>query len=556
MRTQGRRTRIVSLCAGCVLLGMALHAAISSETIGPETIAVAERILGLTFTPMERDSMVQDLNDQVRNYAGLRTVSLPNDVAPAILFNPLPPGFRPEHEQKPFRVRPVSLPSFKGSVDDLAFSSVRELAELLRTRAVTSEQLTRMYLDRLKNYGPKLECVITLLEERALLHARAADAEIASGHYRGYLHGIPYGIKDLFAVRGARTTWGAMPYKDQVIDQDAAVVRKLDEAGAVLVAKLTLGALAWGDVWYGGKTRNPWNYDQGSSGSSAGSASATAAGLVGFAIGTETWGSIVSPSTRCGTTGLRPTFGRVSRTGAMALSWSMDKIGPICRTAEDCALVFDAIRGPDGVDQTVVGLPFNYTSDVSLPQLRIGYLKADFDSVKEGRGFDSTALATLRALGAHLVPITLPRYPVSDLSIILGVESAAAFDDLTRSGRDDLLVRQIRDAWPNVFRASRFIPGVEYVQANRIRSLVIQAMATLMDTIDVYVGPTFGGDNLLLTNLTGHPSIVVPDGFREDGTPVSITFTGRLYDEGTLIAVAQLFQEHTGFHHRHPTLRQ
>jgi len=386
--------------------------------------------------------------------------------------------------------------------------------------------------------------------------AGEADREIQAGKYRGPLHGIPYGVKDLLSTKTYKTTWGAMPYKEQVIDEDATVVKKLKEAGAVLVAKLTLGALAWGDVWYGGMTRNPWNYDQGSSGSSAGPASATAAGLVAFAIGSETYGSIVSPSTRCGVTGLRPTYGRVSRTGAMALSWSMDKLGPMCRTVEDCAIVFNAILGPDGKDQTLFDVPFNYNPAVDFTRLRIGYLKMEFDSVRSNKANSDGVLEVLRRLGATLVPITLPdRVPVSDLSIILSAEAAAAFDDLTRSNKDDLLVRQIKNAWPNSFRSSRFIPAVEYLQANRARYLLIQDMQQVMNTVDVYVTPSFG-TNLLLTNLTGHPCVVLPDGFSSRGTPTSISFVGGLLGEATLLAVAKKYQDATEFHLKHPALQQ
>jgi Asp-tRNA(Asn)/Glu-tRNA(Gln) amidotransferase A subunit family amidase len=339
-----------------------------------------------------------------------------------------------------------------------------------------------------------------------------------------------------------------------MIDADATVIQHLEKAGAVLVAKTTLGELAWGDVWFGGRTRNPWNLEQGSSGSSAGSASATSAGLVAFSIGTETWGSIVSPSTRCGVTGLRPTYGRVSRAGAMALSWSMDKIGPICRTVEDCAVVFNAIYGPDGVDQTVVDLPFNYNPTVKLSQLRIGYLQSAFERDTTNKANNEAVLAKLRELGAKLTPIELPDYPINDLSFILSAEAAAAFDELTRSGKDELLVRQIRNAWPNAFRASRFIPAVEYIQANRVRHLVIQAMAKLMENIDVYVAPSFGGNNLLLTNLTGHPCVVLPNGFDKRGSPTSISFMGRLYDEATTLAVAKAYQDATDFHRKHPPL--
>jgi Asp-tRNA(Asn)/Glu-tRNA(Gln) amidotransferase A subunit family amidase len=521
-----------------------------------DNVVSAEKIIGLEFTQAKRDSMLDNLSDQLKNYENLRKVSLPNNIPPAILFNPIPAGFQLEKAKKPFKMSPPGKVVMPKNLEDLAFYSVRQLAQLIRTRKVTSEQLTRMYLDRLKRYGPKLECVITLTEDLALKQAKRADAEIAKGKYRGPLHGIPYGAKDLLAAKGYKTTWGSVPYKDQVIDEDATVIKRLEDAGAVLVAKLTMGELAWGDVWYGGMTRNPWNYKQGSSGSSAGSASATAAGLVGFSIGTETWGSIVSPSTRCGTTGLRPTYGRVSRVGAMALSWSMDKIGPICRTAEDCVLAFNAIYGPDGKDQTLYDVPFNYDPKVDLGKLKIGYLKMEFDSARVNKANNDSVLAVLHRLGARLVPIELPKLPIGDLSIILSAEAAAAFDELTRSSKDDLLVRQIKNAWPNAFRTARFIPAVEYIQANRVRYMVIQDMQKLMEGIDLYVAPSFGGDNLLLTNLTGHPCVVLPNGFTKEGTPASMSFIGQLFGEAKLLAVAKTYQEATDFHLKHPKLEQ
>jgi Asp-tRNA(Asn)/Glu-tRNA(Gln) amidotransferase A subunit family amidase len=520
--------------------------------IKKDDIVGAQHVIGLPFTQIERDSMQQDLIDNLQGYLKLRGVAIANSVPPAILFNPIPVGLKLETKERGFAVSKARKLEVPVNLEELAFWPVRDLAELIRTRKITSMQLTKMYIERLKKYGPTLHCVITLTEERALEHARRADEEIAKGAYRGLLHGIPYGAKDLLAVKGYKTTWGAMPYKDQVIDEDATVIRKLDEAGAVLVAKLAMGALAWGDVWYGGMARSPWNPEQGSSGSSAGSASATSAGLVAFAIGTETWGSIVSPSTRCGTTGLRPTYGRVSRTGAMALSWSMDKIGPICRTVEDCAIVFNAIRGIDGVDQTLIDAPFNYDPKVDLKKLRIGYLKKLFDADYDNKANDAATLAKLRELGAELVPVELPDYPVDAIGFILSAEAAAAFDDLTRSGRDSLMVRQTRDAWPNVFRASRFIPAVEYIQANRLRYLIIQDMQKL--DVDVYLSPSFGGSNLLLTNLTGHPCVVLPNGFDKKGSPTSVTFMGRLFGEATLLAVAKAYQDATDFHLKHPPL--
>jgi Asp-tRNA(Asn)/Glu-tRNA(Gln) amidotransferase A subunit family amidase len=434
----------------------------------------------------------------------------------------------------------------------LAFASVTSLARLIQSRQVSSVELTELYLRRLERYDPALRCVVTMTGDLALEQARAVDAEIIAGRYRGPLHGIPWGAKDLLATRGIRTTWGAAPYADQVPDYDATVVERLRDAGAVLLAKLTLGELAWGDVWFGGQTKNPWNIDEGSSGSSAGSAAATAAGLVGFAIGSETWGSIVSPSTRCRVTGLRPTFGRVSRHGAMALSWSMDKLGPICRSAEDCALVFAAIYGPDGNDTTVVDAPFNWRPNIRVHGMRIGYLKRTSDEGHEHQANDQQVLDTLRQLGAKLVPIELPDYPIEAMSFILSAEAAAAFDELTRSGRDDLLARQEQQAWPNALRQARLIPAVEYIQANRLRTLAMRAMDALVREVDLYV--SFGATDLLLTNLTGHPAVVVPTGVTAAGAPTSITFGGRLYDEATLLAVAKAYQDATGLHLQRPPL--
>ncbi|UCD37738.1 MAG: amidase [Fidelibacterota bacterium] len=515
-------------------------------------IAAAEQVIGLSFTKAERDSLLKDVEENRASYDSLRALELPNAVAPALLFNPVPEDKTFDTRQVPIVYSPIDTVKVPEKLEDLAFYSVAQLAELLRTQQVTSMQLTTMYLERLKRLGPQLECVVTLTEELALSQAQRADEEIAAGTYRGPLHGVPYGAKDLLAAKGYPTTWGAVPYKDQVIDEDATVVQRLEGAGAVLIAKLTLGALAWGDVWFGGKTRNPWNLEQGSSGSSAGSAAATAAGLVPFAIGSETWGSIVSPSTRCGATGLRPTYGRVSRAGAMALSWSMDKLGPICRNVEDCALVFDAIRGPDGLDPTVVDLPFNYHYREDLAGLHIGYVESAFEEDYPNQARDQAVLDVLRELGAELVPINLPDYPIDELAFILSAEAAAAFDELTLSDRDDLLVRQIRNAWPNSFRSSRFIPAVEYIQANRIRWQVIQEMERILAEVDLYVSPAFVGDNLLLTNLTGHPCVVLPNGFNDQGSPTSITFMGQLYDEATILAVARAYQEATGWHLTHP----
>jgi Asp-tRNA(Asn)/Glu-tRNA(Gln) amidotransferase A subunit family amidase len=501
----------------------------------------------------EREMMLNGLNRNLNSYRQIREVDIPNSVHPALVFDPVLPGraFPTGHGKlRMSRAPKLERPS---NLEELAFWPVTHMAELVRTRQVSSVELTEMYLGRLALHGPRLECVITLTDDLALKQARRADAEIARGHYRGPLHGIPWGAKDLLTEDEYRTTWGAKPFEEQVIYEDATAVRQLEEAGAVLVAKLTLGALAMGDVWYGGKTRNPWNLEQGSSGSSAGSAAATVAGLLAFAIGSETLGSIVSPSTRCGATGLRPTFGRVSRSGAMALSWSMDKLGPLCRNVEDCALVLDAIHGADGKDPTARDVPFNWEPDKPLSNVRIGYYKGAFDDDHRTKQFDDEAIEVLRGLGIDLIPIDLPdELPVSALRIILNAEAAAAFDELTLSGRDDLLVRQNRGAWPNSFRQARFIPAVEYIQANRVRTMLMGACETAISGVDAFVTPSYGRDVLLTTNLTGHPAIALPSGFNEDGTPVSISFIGRLFGEADMMRVAKAYQDATDFHTRQP----
>lgn len=548
------RSRIAIITVAAVVLLIAIFFITGRSDIKPKHAAAAERIMGLKFNAAERDSLMGGLRNNRENYEGLRELVLTNDIPPAFVFNPVPQGKLFSTETQPPVFSPVITPERPDEMDDLAYLSIAELGSMLKNRVITSTELTKMYLGRLKHFGPQLEAVVTLTEKLALEQAARADKEIAAGNYRGPLHGIPYGAKDLLAAKTYNTTWGAAPYKDQMIDEDATVVRKLEEAGAVLVAKLTLGALAWGDVWFGGKTRNPWNLEQGSSGSSAGPGAATAAGLVAFAIGSETWGSIVSPATRNGVTGLRPTFGRVSRAGAMALSWTMDKLGPMCRTVEDCAIVLEAIRGTDGLDQTVVDLPFNYNYEVDLSKLRIGYVESAFERDYANKANDQAVLDKLRELGAKLVPMALPDYDYGIMSFILNAEAAAAFDDLTRSNRDDELVRQIKNAWPNAFRTARFIPAVEYIQANRLRYKIIQEMEAILEDYDLYIAPSFGGGNLLLTNLTGHPCVVLPNGFNDQGSPTSITFMGKLYDEATLLAVARAYQQATDWHKQHPPL--
>ena len=358
----------------------------------------------------------------------------------------------------------------------------------------------------------------------------------------------------MLSTKKYKTTWGAEPFIDQLIDEDATVIKKLNDAGAVLAVKFSMGALAMGDVWFGGMTRNPWDTTRGSSGSSAGSAAAVSAGLIPFAIGTETLGSIVSPSTVCGVTSLRPTYGRVSRSGAMALSWSMDKIGPLCRNTEDIAIVFNTLYGLDEKDQTLYNASFNYTPKLDIKKLRIGYLKNDFDKNYAFHKNDSLALKKLEELGVQLIPIELPDINVDNLRIILSAEAGAAFDELTRSNKDDLLKRQTKNAWPNQFRSYRFIPAVEYINANRIRFQLIQEMEKLFDKVDLYVAPSWQGSNLLTTNLTGNPCVVLPNGFSQRGTPTSFTFIGNLFDEARLIAFAKIYQDATDHHKKHPKL--
>jgi Asp-tRNA(Asn)/Glu-tRNA(Gln) amidotransferase A subunit family amidase len=564
--------------------------------ITKETVACAEEIAGIKFTDEQRELVVDSLRRQQQAIEALHKILPGNAVAPAIYFDPVPPGVTLGMPPKRPMVRSrVPMMAAPGSLEELAFQPVTALSELVRTRKVTSQQLTRMYVSRLKTHDPALFAVISLTEERALRQARAADEEIARGRYRGPLHGIPWGAKDLFATKGYKTTWGAGPYREQVIDADATVVQRLDQAGAVLVAKLTMGELARGDRWFGERTRNPWWPEQGSSGSSAGPGSAVAAGLVGFALGTETQGSISSPATRNGVTGLRPTFGRVPRTGAMALAWSMDKIGPMCRSVEDCALVFAAIHGPDGHDPTVRDLPFSWNGRADVRALRVGYFQKAFETPEKDpkdptrtlhatKAQDDAALDVLRRLGVRLIPVEVPDVPTQAMSIILSAEAGAAFEELVLSGRTAELVQQEASAWPNSFRAAQFIPAVDYINANRVRTLACRKYWDLFRTLDVVVTPTNvqGLNQLPATNLTGIPAVILPNGFMEapplqpaaatpaaapsdtgvrvqpptpsprPQVPVSLTFLGGLYREDLLLAVAHAYQHATGWHLRRP----
>ena len=570
-----RRNVLKSLAAGgagSAVFGRALIAIAEGQNeITKDMVQKAEWIAGIDYSEEDRDVMLEGLNRLQDSISEIRQIPVDNSVVPALRFSTLSANDEKDARRETVVELSQSWSAQKpSSTEDLAFAPLTELAKLIRSRQVSSVELTRLYLERLRRFDPLLECVISFTEELALSQAERADREIASGRYRGPLHGIPWGAKDLLAVPGYRTTWGAKPYEGQVREEKATVVARLEEAGAVLIAKTTLGALAMGDVWFGGKTKTPWKPSQGSSGSSAGSASATAAGLMGFAIGTETRGSIVSPSTRCGTTGLRPTFGRVSRYGAMALSWSMDKIGPIARSVEDCALVFGAIHGADGLDPTAVERPFHWPLRRDVRSLRVGFVQEAFESdrterveeeerkasMREWQEYDKRTLEALETIGFELVPIELPKkYPANAIGFILTTEAAAAFDELTRSGRDDLLVRQDKGAWPNTFRQAQLTPAVEYIRANRIRTLLMQEMEEKLEGIDVYVTPSYEGDNLGLTNLTGHPAVVLPNGFRSsDGTPTSINFVGRNFRETELLAVARAYQQATDFHLKRPPI--
>jgi Asp-tRNA(Asn)/Glu-tRNA(Gln) amidotransferase A subunit family amidase len=536
-----------------LLLYMMPVVALAQDSVTSSEIAGSEKMFSLSFSQTKRDSMTGILTDKLKTYKYLHAQNLSNDIPLPLWFDPLLPGMTIPRNQMTVQFNipdKVDLPKEK---NQLAFYSILQLASLIKHRKITSEQLTRFFIDRLKKYGPVLHCAIEITEDIAIRQAKNADAEIARGVYRGPLHGIPYGIKDLFAVEGTHTTWGTPPYKNQVINKTSFVAEQLQKAGAVLIAKLSLGELAMDDVWFGGLTRNPWDTSRGSGGSSAGSASATAAGLVPFAIGTETYGSIVDPAMRCGVTGLRPTYGSIARTGAMALAWSSDKIGPICRSAEDAAIVFYYIHGADNIDASSIQFAFNYTGSVNMKKLKIAYVKNYMDSLPEN-SLEKQTLIVLKEMGAQLIPITFPDNLHGDemLSLIIGVESAAAFDLLTRSSEDDQMVQQNKDRWPNTFRTSRFVPAVEYLNACRMRYQIMKKMDPVIDNYDIIIAPPETGDQLAITNLTGNPSVTLPNGFLSNGLPSGITFIGKHFGEANLLAFAKAYQLHTGFQLRHP----
>lgn len=522
-----------------------------------DTIQLIQRtaaLYDLEYSNAEADSLIDNLNNYSQIIKGMHKTLPENNIPYPFAFNPVPYGvIKQRMTQKivlPIRTG-LRMPKNK---NDLAFYSIPELAGLIRSKQITSVELTKFFLDRLKKWGDTLECVITLTEDTALAQAARADEELKNGKYRGLLHGIPYGLKDLFAVKGYKTTWGTTPYKDQYVDEDAYVYKRLRFAGAVLCAKLSLGALAFNNKWFRGETKNPWNLKQGSSGSSAGSAAAVVAGLLPFAIGTETLGSIVSPATRCGATGLRPTFGSISRSGAMVLCWSLDKAGPMCRSAEDCAIVFNYIRGTDGKDAGSVDKYFLYDGVVNFKKLRVAYADNYFRRLAPDAP-ERKVLDVYKTLGADLKAVEFPDsavYPVNLISIILNAESAAAFDELTRTNRDDLIERQDKGFWPNSFRAARLIPAVEYINANRYRYNLCKAINDFMKDYDVVIVPSFAGRQLAITNLTGHPVVVMPMGFNQNGSPLSITLIGNLYDEATILATAKAYQDKTDFNKKHP----
>jgi Asp-tRNA(Asn)/Glu-tRNA(Gln) amidotransferase A subunit family amidase len=604
------RRHFIAVCSGLGLSGTLLPGVLwtlaqDKPSITKDMIDNAARIADVQIADEYKQMMLDGLNNLTTGFEAIYKLHMPNSVQPAFIFDPLPMGAKISTAKSPMILSAAPSIALKApkNIEDVAFYTVRQLGELLRTRKVSSMNLTEMYLERLKRYDPLLKFVITMTDDRAKTQAREADKEIGAGKFRSNLHGIPWGAKDLLAVKGYRTTWGAGGFEQQVIDEDATVVQRLDKAGAVLLAKLTLGALAMGDHWYGGITRNPWRPEQGSSGSSAGPSSATAAGCVGFGIGTETLGSISSPSTRCGVTGLRPTFGFVPRTGAMTLSWTMDKIGPICRAVEDCAMVMSQIYGPDGKDRMVKPAAFNWNARFDWRTLRVGVLQKEFElaplaevkppkaieemtpeektrwenqeqrrkAAHEARAYDhkfeAAALDQLRAMGVKMKSVELPEFPVNAMRPLLQAEAAAAFDEMTRSGRDKLLTYQGPGDRPNSFRVARFMPAVEYIQANRARMLLIEAMGKLFADLDVIVAPT-SGQQIVITNLTGHPAVILPNGFRGPdapppanenadggpGTPVSLTFLGNLYSDAKLLSLARAYQERTGFHLLHPNL--
>ena len=523
---------------------------VAQDTLTKIDVNASAKLADLNFSEKELEMMLPDLKENIMDFRKMHSLSLDNSVGMSIAQRLTTPTEKQEKIKWKYNKK-ISMPFNK---NEIAFYSIQQLGSLLRNKSITSVELTTFFIERIKKYADTLQCVVSLTESIALEQASKADEELKKGIDRGPLHGIPYGLKDLFAVKNTNTTWGAQPYKDQKIDQDAYVYTRLKEAGGVLVAKFSLGALAMGDYWFAGRTKNPWNTTLGSSGSSAGSASATVAGLVPFAIGTETHGSIISPSHTCGATGLRPTFGSTSRSGAMTLSWSLDKVGPICRSAEDAATVFNFIHGTDGKDESAVNRSFNLSKKSGIKNLRIGYAKNHFERL-DSNSQEWGVIKAFREQGIEVQPMYLPDtdvYKFDIIGLVIGAEAAAAFDEFTRVGLDDQMTRQTRYDWPNYFRVSRMIPAVEYVNANRHRSVLMQKMNQAMQEYDVIITPSFGNRQLAITNLTGHPALCMPIGFTKQGTPNSITLLANLFREEELVTVGSFFQKITDHEEKHP----
>ncbi len=553
------------------------------ERITERSLAEAEKLFGLQFSEAERRLIlggpVEEGEEdeegffakQIENLKSMRSQEMPNSFAPAMTFDPRLPGVTYPDQANSIALYPEEIATLPDNASDIAFASVKQQARWMTTGQITSRELTDIYLERIDKYGALLECFVTVTADVARAQADRADRDRATGQVRGPLHGIPYGVKDLLDTKDILTTWGAESYKDRVAGKDSAVVRLLQEAGAVMLGKTTLGALAWGDVWFGGETRNPWNPKEGASGSSAGSGSATAAGLCSFGIGTETLGSIVSPADRNGLSGLRPTYGRVSRAGAMALCWSLDKIGPMCRYTEDTALVLSVLNGFDVMDASSIEMGFSYDGRQAISDLTVGYDPSWFES-EDVRPTDKTALEALSRLNVTLKEITLPDLPVDEIMAPLAAESAAAFEELTLSGRDDLLRRQIKNAWPNSFRKARFYSAVDYVQADRLRREVMRKTHEFFSQVDVVFGPSFGTPMLSLTNFTGQPCLAMRAGFEEitprelfdhpendtDETlhriPRSVSLWSNLFEEGKLIRVGRALEAELGVVNERPSL--
>ncbi len=563
-----------------------------SPVITRDILQSAAKVAGLTFADADLDALLVSVNQNLERFDLLRKTNIPNNIAPPLYFNPLVPGMKVEHTRTPIKWSAPPKVKRPANLEDVAFWPITSLAELIRTRAVTSTELTQMYLGRLKRLNPKLNCVVTFLDDVAKEQSARADREIAAGKYKGPLHGIPWGAKDIIAVKGYKTTWGSGAYKDQMIDEDASVIEILREAGAVLIAKVATGELAGGDVWFGGRTNNPWKLDQGSSGSSAGPASAVTAGCIAFGVGSETSGSILGPSSRCGATGLRPTFGRSSRYGVMVLSWSQDRLGPLCRAVEDCAIVLAAMARPDGRDLSVMEMPFNYNAKLDIKKLRVGYLQAAFAETKDRNPdwveADRRTIAKLGEMGLKLIPISTPDNMGDILTIgETRVEAATFFDDLIRSGRSKLLTGKSRTVQ---FGAARFTPAVEFLQSQRARTMMMMDLAKATADVDVYIAPSTGGSaregaagaggagaggpgaaatggvappnqpqslaqhHFKMANLACYPAVALPNGFAANGTPTSITFMAQPFREAEMLALAKAYQDATDYHLKHPEL--